>query len=162
MIEQQGRIVRAENGRAWVAIGPQGGCSACDAGQGCGAGLFGRLLRRGPATLGVINTQGFSVGQAVVLGIPELFFLRLVLRLYALPLLAGLAGAVICHQVSVASGWNRGITDLLTLIGLIGCAWLVMPGRRAATSTAVIEENIGMYEATGVSNCAAARPESRH
>jgi sigma-E factor negative regulatory protein RseC len=162
MIEQQGRIVRAEEGRAWVAIGPQGGCSACDAGQGCGAGLFGRLLRRGPATLRVINTQELRVGQAVVLGIPELFFLRLVLRLYAWPLLGGLAGALICHQVSGAFGWNRGVTDLLTLIGLVGCAWLVMPGRRAAHSAVVIEEHIGMYAAAGASNCSAARPEPRH
>ena len=89
MIEQQARILSVEHGLAQVSVGPQSGCSACDAGQGCGAGLFGRLLRRKPISVVLPNPGGFRAGQSVVLAVSELFYLRLVARLYALPLASG-------------------------------------------------------------------------
>lgn len=119
MIEQQGRVVRAEPGKAWVVIGPQGGCSACDAGRGCGAGLFGRLLKRQPLELELDNPQDLPVGQAVSLGIQESVFLRLTMALYALPILVGLAVAWVCHYISSMAGTGPGVTDLATLAGLI-------------------------------------------
>lgn len=161
MIEQQGRIVRASDESAWVTIGPRGGCSACDAGQGCGAGLFGRLLQRKPLTVRVANPARLGVGRSVVLGIPELFFLRLVLRLYALPLVAGLAGAVFCHQIGVSYGLGDGVVDLITLTGLVGSAWLAMPGRRVALSEEAIEKRMTLTAAPGAASCAAVSPEPR-
>ena len=38
-----------------VRVGGQSGCAACDAGKGCGAGLFGKLLRRNPVELELVN-----------------------------------------------------------------------------------------------------------
>ena len=160
MIEQQGRIVRVEDGRAWIAVGPRLGCSACEAGQGCGAGLFGRLLKRKPVTLSVANPECYPVGKAVVLGIPELSFLRLVLRLYGSPLLAGLAGALICHQVCVAYGLSRAVTDFFTLVGLIGFAWLGMPQWRSSRAVGAIEEQITLGAVSEETACAAAQSES--
>lgn len=156
MIEQPGRIEWTEAGRARVAVGPRGGCSACDAGQGCGAGLFGRLLRRKPLTLVVSNPEALAIGRAVVLGIPELLFLRLVLRLYALPLAAGLAGAWICHQISVVSGLGGGQTDLFSLAGLIGFAGLALRFRRGEPHAASLEQQVVLSSAPQERVCAAA------
>jgi sigma-E factor negative regulatory protein RseC len=117
MIEQQGRVVATDAGQISVRLGASTGCSACDAGKGCGAGLFGRLLQRKPVTLDFENSIGAEPGQAVVVGLPEALFMALVLRLYAWPLLAGLAGAVMGYLTATGLGADRWVSDLATLFG---------------------------------------------
>ena len=117
MIEQQGLVVKVFGEIASVRLGGSSGCAACDAGKGCGAGIFGRLLQRKPVVLDLYNNPGAVVGQAVIVGLPEALFLRLVLGFYLYPLLAGLAGAVIGHYVSVKLKANPATTDGLPLFG---------------------------------------------
>ncbi len=95
MIEQRGKVTGVEGDNAWVRIGGQSGCPACDAGKGCGAGLFGRLLNRSDARVLVNNEALAKTGEVVVLGLDERDYLALVLRLYGLPLVAGLGGALL-------------------------------------------------------------------
>lgn len=95
MIEQRGRVTELDGEHAWVKIGGQSGCPACDAGEGCGAGLFGRLLNRSEARVRIRNEACAQPGEAVVLGLDEGAYLALVLRLYGLPLVAGLGGAML-------------------------------------------------------------------
>ncbi|MFN2169465.1 MAG: SoxR reducing system RseC family protein [Anaerolineae bacterium] len=94
MIEQQGRVLSADGHTVRVALGERAGCPACDAGRGCGAGLFGRLLRGGTAVLELESSEVLDAGDPVLVGIPERRYLVLVAALYGLPLAAGLAGAV--------------------------------------------------------------------
>lgn len=100
MIEQQGRIIQLHGNEAEVQIGMSAGCSLCDQGKGCGAGIFGRLTRRKPAIVRVRNVIGARPGQWVTLGIPEKTFLTFVMRLYLLPLASALAGAAIGHHLA--------------------------------------------------------------
>ncbi|MDX1556572.1 MAG: SoxR reducing system RseC family protein [Xanthomonadales bacterium] len=118
MIAQQGRVLAVQGGDALVRIGGTSGCPACDAGKGCGAGIFGRLLNRNPVSVKVRNSIGAAVGQPVQLGIAEHRFLALVARIYVLPLLAGLSGAAIGFAVAQRLGYPGPVTDLLT--GLCG------------------------------------------
>ena len=126
MIEQQGRVVSLTHGAAMVRIGPTTGCSACDAGKGCGAGIFGRLLRRKAATVSLPNEINAREGQAVTVGIPETVFLRLLAHFYLLPLIAGLAGAVLGHhlvlRIPVMAGW----TDAGSIAGAVLFAGLAL------------------------------------
>jgi sigma-E factor negative regulatory protein RseC len=101
MIEQQGMVVAVSGDLASVQLGGSSGCPACDAGRGCGAGVFGRLLQRKPVVLELNNQPGAQPGQAVLVGLPEALFLSLVFGFYLFPLLAALAGAAIGHYVSV-------------------------------------------------------------
>jgi sigma-E factor negative regulatory protein RseC len=134
VIEQQARVVAVEGGLARVSVGGVSGCPACDAGEGCGAGIFGRLLRRKPFELSLPDVGGASVGQAVTLGIPESLFLRLAFRLYGMPLLAGLAGGLICHQISEQFQAGPLLADAATLAGIALSMGLVLAwrGRRDA------------------------------
>lgn len=116
MIEQQGRVVSTQDGRAVVRLGGTSGCSACDAGKGCGAGIFGRLLKRRPSELEIENTLGAEAGQAIVVGLHERLFLRLVLKYYLWPLFAALFGAISGHTLASASGWSAGAIDLAALL----------------------------------------------
>lgn len=132
MIAQQGRVVAIEGDDALIRIGGTSGCPACDAGKGCGAGIFGRLLREQPATVRLANTVGAGVGDPVGLGIPENLFLWLVFRLYGLPLLAGLLGAVIGLAVAAGLGLAALPADLVTLAcALVAAGALVAWSRRA-------------------------------
>ena len=115
MIEQQGRAVSAEGDRVRVRLGGQSGCAACDAGRGCGAGVFARMLRRRPVELDFENRVGARSGQGVVVGIPERLYLGLVTRFYLLPVLAALAGAAIGHYLGVSLDVGPGPVDALAL-----------------------------------------------
>lgn len=120
MIEQQGRVVSVADGTAEVCLGASAGCARCDSGRGCGAGIFGRLFKRKPVTISMENTAGARPGQSVMVGIPEALFLGLVARLYLIPLLSGVAGAVAGHYLSVLAGLGSAGSDAMTL--LCACA----------------------------------------
>lgn len=124
MIEQQARVLHADGSMVQVRVGGQSGCAACDAGKGCGAGLFGKLLRRNPVELELVNEIGARTGQSVQLGFSETLFMKLVFKLYGWPLMAGLAGAVSGHRLAVAKGAGAGLLDLATLAG--ACAGLAL------------------------------------
>lgn len=110
MIEQQGRVVGVHGDRADITIGATTGCTACASGQGCGAGIFGKLWRRKPVLLTIENSISARPGQSVIVGIPEQMFLLLVARLYFLPLLAALVGGL-------AGQWLAGMTQLANIAG---------------------------------------------
>ena len=116
MIEQQGQAVRAAGARITVRLGGTSGCARCAAGRGCGAGVFGKLLRRRPVELEFENHLGARNGQAVIVGVPEALYLALVARFYLLPLLAGLAGAAIGHYLGGVLGADIAAGDALTLL----------------------------------------------
>jgi sigma-E factor negative regulatory protein RseC len=138
VIEQQARVMAVEDGITRVIVGGVAGCPACDAGQGCGAGIFGRLLQRKPIELRLPDGGGATVGQAVTLGIPESLFLRLAFRLYGLPLLAGLAGGLICHQISGQFEADPLLADMATLAGMAAAMALAITwrGRRKYSASA--------------------------
>lgn len=119
MIEQQGLIVAVSGEIASVRLGGKSACAACNAGKGCGAGIFGRLLKRKPVVLELQNGPGARVGQSVMVGLPETLFLRLVFNFYLFPLLAGLAGAAIGHYVSVKLQVDSAASDGLALLGAV-------------------------------------------
>lgn len=109
--------MRVEEQNVIVRVGAQSGCPVCDSGNGCGAGLFGKLLKRQPLEISVPNTARAFAGQAVSLGISESLFLRLVVRLYGLTLVAGILGTGLAHKWAVASGFSYGLTDLFAMCG---------------------------------------------
>lgn len=130
MIEQQGKVVAVNRGQVCILLGGQAGCSACDAGKGCGAGVFGQMLRRKPLKMNFENRIEAECGQAVVVGLPESLFLRLAVRFYLLPLLAGLVGGLAGHYLAGSLEAGVAVTDLLTLLGAVLCAGLMLWANR--------------------------------
>ena len=113
-----------------MRLGGMSGCPACDAGRGCGAGIFGKLLKRRPVVLELENRAGAGAGQAVMVGIPESLFLRLIARLYLWPLLAGLAGMALGHAISANWFPGQALTDLTALAAGIACGGLALLASR--------------------------------
>lgn len=159
MIAQQGCVIAVEGEDAVVRIGATSGCTACDAGRGCGAGIFGRLLRRRPVSIHVPNAIGARVGQVVQLGIPEERFLALVFRLYAIPLLAGLAGAALGFVVAQRLGSGSLVADLTTLVLAVVSAGLAMNWSRRRLGEFPLAAAVDLLQAAEPpmrSDCAAA------
>lgn len=120
MIEQNVRVVRSQGERMWVQMGSQSGCSACDNGKGCGAGVFSKLLRRKPVVIELSrNNMEIEAGQMLTLAFPERVFIRLVLASYGWPLLAGLVGAVSGHSLCVWLQFGAMMVDIGTLAGAL-------------------------------------------
>lgn len=117
MISQQGQVVARKDDRLEVRIGASFGCPACDAGKGCGAGIFGRLLKNRPVSVQVPNEIDARVGDAVQVGIAESGFLTLVLRLYAFPLVSGLVGIALGYASARAFALGSLASDLSGLVG---------------------------------------------
>lgn len=127
MIEQNVQIIRCENQTVWVRVGSQTGCSACDNGQGCGAGVFAKLLQRKPVVLELpCQSEDLKAGQMATLSFPEQLYLKLVLANYGWPLLAALAGGwtgFVLMNKFVPDGW---LLDAVTLFSGLLVAGLTM------------------------------------
>ena len=146
MIEQQARVLRAGGSKVLVSIGGRGGCVACDAGKGCGAGLFGKLLKRNPVELELVNDIGATAGQSVRLGLSETLFMKLVFSLYGWPLIAGLAGAASGHQLAVANNAGAGLLDLATFTGACAGLALVLIFRNRSSRPDISSRDICLLE----------------
>jgi sigma-E factor negative regulatory protein RseC len=130
LIEQQGQVVKIVAGRGFVRVGSRSGCTACDSGKGCGAGIFSRLIPRRAMTIETDIPEEIRVGQSVILGLAESVFLSLLLRLYLIPFISGLAGAVFGHYISSGAG-NDLVIDLGTLAGAIAGAGIAIAWLRS-------------------------------
>ncbi len=116
MIEQNVQVVRCQDERIWVRMGSQTGCTACDNGNGCGAGVFSKLLQRKPLVIELArNNISVKPGQMVTLAFPEQVYIKLVLASYGWPLLAALAGAYAGHGLGTWYQFGPVLIDAGTL-----------------------------------------------
>ena len=140
MIEQNVQVLRCENERLWVRMGSRSGCTACDNGKGCGAGLFAKLIRNKPVVLELArNDLEVESGQMLTLAVPEQVYLKLVFASYGWPLLAALGGAFMAHGLAVWLQFSPVLVDAATLIGGILAAWFIIHlTRRRGTSSDVL------------------------
>jgi positive regulator of sigma E activity len=138
MIEQNVHVLQCSGERMWVRMGSQTGCTACDNGRGCGAGLFAKLLQRKPVVLELArNDINVEAGQMLTLAVPGQLFVKLVLTSYGWPLLAALAGAYAGYGAGSWLQWDPQMIDLATLAagGLAGWLFLRLIRRSNTTET---------------------------
>ena len=126
VIEQQGLVVAARGGTVRVRVGPTTGCSACDSGAGCGAGIFAGLLARKPTEFTLADHLNLSAGQPVMVGIPASTVLVMVILMYGLPLLAGLTGAGLGHGLAAHQAWSATLQDIMALVTGLGAGAVVL------------------------------------
>lgn len=127
MIEQNVRVLRCQGERMWIRMGSQSGCTACDNGEGCGAGLFAKLLRRKPVEIELArNGLDVEAGQMLTLAFSEQVYLKLVFASYGWPLLAALSGAFLGHSVSDWLQFGPVLIDVCALVAALLAAGFVM------------------------------------
>lgn len=126
MIEQYGEVVSRNRDSARVRCSPAH-CEACEAGRGCGAGLFSRLVPRQPRDVPAANPRDFPVGTPVVVGVEESDLLSGALNLYGRPLVGLIAGALIGSAIGGWLDWGR---DPAVLLGSAAGLAAALPWRR--------------------------------
>jgi positive regulator of sigma E activity len=145
MIEQNVQVLRCDKESLWVRIGTQSGCTACDNGKGCGAGLFVKLIRRKPVILELPrNDMSIRPGQMLTLAFPEQVYMKLVFASYGWPLVAGLAGAFAGYSLTKWVGLQAIAIDAATLLGAVLGAWLSMRFFRSRDAAESILDSLHM------------------
>lgn len=101
MIEEQVVVTSKDVGGFWVEGVQQSACGSCSAKAGCGKHTMSQLGRKVSLWLPEDDSldNDFSIGQQVVVGLPEGAILRSTLVLYGIPLIFLLAGAIIGHAL---------------------------------------------------------------
>lgn len=111
MIEEQVVVTSIDVNGVWVEGVQQSACGSCSAKAGCGKHTMSQLGRKvslwlpNDDDLGSESQQAchkntdLSIGQQVVVGLPEGTILRSTLALYGIPLIFLLAGAIVGHAV---------------------------------------------------------------
>ncbi|HRM68622.1 SoxR reducing system RseC family protein [Thauera phenylacetica] len=124
MMEARARILRIENGQAWVKLsGKQGGCGRCDEPGGCGSVQLSHAFGMPKDEFSMPVDTRFAVGDAVVIRIPDGAPLRAALASYGLGTLLLLVGAALG---SLTGGAQHG--DAWGLAGAVAglaLAWVI-------------------------------------
>lgn len=99
MIEERGRVLSVDDGAVWVETVRRSTCGTCSARAGCGQHLLERLGARGrQGFIRAISGEVHSVGDEVVIAIPESAVVRGSLWVYAVPLTGLFAGALLAQH----------------------------------------------------------------
>ena len=163
MIEQNVQVVRCQEKRVWVRLGSQTGCTACDNGNGCGAGIFAKLLQRKPVILELArHDMNVEPGQMVTLAFSEQVYLKLVFASYGWPLLAALAGAFAGHGLATWLQAGSAMIDVAALTGGLLAGGLVMRliKNRRNTETVLNSLQTTVYYPSATPNmCSRKEPE---
>lgn len=118
MIEEQARVLAVRTGTATLAIERQSACGSCNASGGCGTALLANWFPKRQLTLQVDDALGVSAGDLVVVGLDDGLLQKVALKLYALPLLGLLGGAVIGQLIGGRLGLPPELASIL--LGLLG------------------------------------------
>jgi sigma-E factor negative regulatory protein RseC len=119
MVEEQVVITGIERQGVWIEGVQQSACGSCSAKAGCGQHAMSQLGRKVSLWMSLESDQqglidSLSVGQQIIVGLPEGAILRSTLALYGIPLLALLLGALLGSLV-----WGEPGAILLAILSML-------------------------------------------
>ena len=113
MIEETARVVRVEDGSAWVATKSRSACGHCGASSDCGTAMVAKLFGERDNLLRLDNLLDVQVDEQVVIGVTDSLLLKASALAYMLPLLFLIA--------MVGLGEWMGLGESMgTLLGFVG------------------------------------------
>jgi sigma-E factor negative regulatory protein RseC len=134
MIEEQARVVAVRAGTATLAIERQSACGSCKASGGCGTAILANWFPQRQFTIQLNAPFGVVPGDLVVVGLNDGLLQTYALKLYALPLIALLGGAVVGQLFGRQLGLSAELASIV--LGLLGLAGSLFYLRRASHGTA--------------------------
>ncbi|MBC8210692.1 MAG: SoxR reducing system RseC family protein [Gammaproteobacteria bacterium] len=116
MIEQQAYVITLQDEQAIVAMQNDTGCNSCELKGGCGIGSLGKLLGHRETSFAIDNCHQLKVGDTIVVGVADNFFVYAGVLMYLLPLLSLFGFALTANYLFDASEW---INVMASLGGLV-------------------------------------------
>ena len=95
MIEQTVKIVALEGGDVWIESLSLHGCAKCEAGEGCGGGIFAKLFGGKQFRMKINNSLNLDLNDNVVIAVADSAVTNASLLSYLLPLMGLTLGAVL-------------------------------------------------------------------
>jgi len=126
MLEQTVEVIKTAPDGIWVQAVEPSGCGTCG-GQGCSSRRIAELFQRKPRLFLVDCDLSLAPGDRAIVGIADGSVLKSAWRVYGMPLVLMLAGALLAQAVQ--PGDVSALTGML-LGGLVG--WLAARGGRSA------------------------------
>ena len=119
MLKESGKVVSIEDDGLWVETIQQSTCGSCRAKKGCGQQLLSKIGAHSANIKAVFDKNdksSYSVGDIVVIGIPENIIVTSSLLIYCLPLLLIIVFSGIAHTYI---GSNDVYTTIAGFFGLL-------------------------------------------
>ena len=101
MIEETAIVVTTADDSMVVEVQQQSACGTCSAKSGCGTQIASSLFKSRAQQLELPNSIEARPGDRVILGIEEADILSGSIRLYLLPMLGLIGGAVAAHTIAL-------------------------------------------------------------
>jgi sigma-E factor negative regulatory protein RseC len=139
MLEQTAKVIKAAPDGVWVQAVEPSGCGTCG-GEGCSSRRIAELFQRKPRQFLVDCDLALAPGERIVVGIAHGSVLKSALRLYGLPLVLMLAGALLAQAVRPGDG--PALVGML-LGGLAG--WLAARGGQTQRPMVLRRENDNLF-----------------
>lgn len=120
MLEEEGRVVRLEDGYAIIQTERGSSCDGCSAKSSCHAmsDSGGKLME-----MRAINSVGAKVGDRVKVAIDSIVFLKSSFLVYVLPLIVMIAGGILGDSYARK---NMPASDPDLIAGAVGIVCLVL------------------------------------
>lgn len=139
MLEETATIVRIEGDSAWIATRPRSACTHCASSTSCEVGMLSKVFALHTAVLEIENTLGASVGDRVVVGVPDAALVRASGIAYLMPLFGLIAVVMSAELLGFAGQLGEGGKALLGICGLAG-------GMLVTRRLAAIDRNHERYQ----------------
>ena len=126
MIEEEMRVTAVKEHVAWVEKASVSPCGSCR--EACAGSVAGKLFANRKLRFSVHATTPLSIGDRIVVGLPDSALIRASFLVYLLPLLGFFMGAFLAGEVAV---WlNLAAHDLVSLSGgLLGIFFCLILSR---------------------------------
>ncbi len=136
MIEQAAHVHSIDQTTVWLDTLRLSTCNSCSMKSGCGQRLMNQATdcKRSRIALPVPSTMSLSVGDEVVLGIPQNAFIKASLLTFAMPLVSMLGCALLAQWLRL----SEPVTVIVALLGL-GLGLLLL--RWYSQSDSVVNSN---------------------
>ena len=139
MLEQTAKVIKTAPDGVWVQAVEPSGCGTCG-GEGCSSRRIAELFQRKPRHFLVDCDLALAPGERIVVGIAHGSVLKSALRLYGLPLVLMLAGALLAQAVQPGDG--PALAGML-VGGLAG--WLAARGGQTQRPVVLRRENDNLF-----------------
>ncbi|HEY8354485.1 MAG TPA: SoxR reducing system RseC family protein [Methylophilaceae bacterium] len=117
MIEEHAVVVSVSEDFAMLEVIRKKPCGLCGKSRGCGISLWGKLFNHQSA-FRARNDIGAQVGDSVVVGVDEQALLKGSMKIYAVPLVALLAGAMLA-MLFLPDSASSAETDIYAVCGAL-------------------------------------------
>jgi sigma-E factor negative regulatory protein RseC len=119
MIEQQARVVEIKEGKLLLQVQRQSACGSCSASKGCGTSVLSNIVGQKFSRLQADNNINASVGDMVVVALPEKALVRASVVMYIIPVFGMFVFALLADYFLDATEGHDLLIALSAIAGLL-------------------------------------------